>query len=102
MGDIQERIFGVFLGLGAIAFAFGDTVLPEVQVKPVHCTSLPCALDCPDRIHHCTHAILYSYLGWLEYVWLQAVPHVFVACLSWAFAKLGSKLFDHDWQMRAP
>ncbi|KAL3148674.1 hypothetical protein ABBQ38_014090 [Trebouxia sp. C0009 RCD-2024] len=31
VGDYPERIFGVFLGLGAIAFAFGDTVLPEVQ-----------------------------------------------------------------------
>lgn len=40
MGDLQTRLFGVFLGLGAIAFAFGDTVLPEVQVKLVHLTLL--------------------------------------------------------------
>ena len=29
---MTTRIFGVFLALGAIAFAFGDTVLPEIQV----------------------------------------------------------------------
>lgn len=31
-GDMDTRVFGVFLALGAIAFAFGDTVLPEIQV----------------------------------------------------------------------
>lgn len=31
-GDMVTRIMGVFLALGSIAFAFGDTILPEIQV----------------------------------------------------------------------
>lgn len=31
-GDMITRIMGVFLALGSIAFAFGDTILPEIQV----------------------------------------------------------------------
>ena len=31
-GSLTTRIMGVFLALGSIAFAFGDTILPEIQV----------------------------------------------------------------------
>ena len=31
-GSETTRIMGVFLALGSIAFAFGDTILPEIQV----------------------------------------------------------------------
>ena len=31
-GSLTTKIMGVFLALGSIAFAFGDTILPEIQV----------------------------------------------------------------------
>ena len=43
-GDMDTRVFGVFLALGAIAFAFGDTVLPEIQVISILLTM--CAAEC--------------------------------------------------------
>ena len=32
-GSLTTKIMGVFLALGSIAFAFGDTILPEIQVS---------------------------------------------------------------------
>ena len=32
-GDAATVTFGVFSALGTIAFAFGDTLLPEIQVR---------------------------------------------------------------------
>ena len=36
-GSETTKIMGVFLALGSIAFAFGDTILPEIQVSQ-YCT----------------------------------------------------------------
>ena len=30
--DQADKIFGIFSALGTIAFTFGDTLLPEIQV----------------------------------------------------------------------
>jgi hypothetical protein len=32
-GSKASQIFGIFSALGTIAFSFGDTILPEIQVS---------------------------------------------------------------------
>ena len=38
VGSSSEKAFNVCLALGTVAFAFGDTVLPEVQVRNLSST----------------------------------------------------------------
>ena len=53
-GDMNTRVFGVFLALGAIAFAFGDTVLPEIQVQLQLMSAMICLLMVHAPYTHCT------------------------------------------------
>lgn len=32
VGSSNDKVFGVFLALGTVAFSFGDAMLPEIQV----------------------------------------------------------------------
>ena len=34
LGTTAGKVFGIFSALGTIAFGFGDTILPEIQVRP--------------------------------------------------------------------
>ena len=54
-GTLTTKIMGVFLALGSIAFAFGDTILPEIQVFlwPYSCAFEP--YDSPCFMSTCKH-----------------------------------------------
>jgi hypothetical protein len=36
LGDPTAKAFGIFAALGTVAFAFGDTILPEIQASSRH------------------------------------------------------------------
>jgi hypothetical protein len=43
LGDPTAKAFGIFAALGTIAFAFGDTILPEIQAsRTTACLHAPC------------------------------------------------------------
>ena len=61
-GDMTTRIMGVFLALGSIAFAFGDTILPEIQVAILLLHAACCMNRLIITLHECT--TLYSSALW--------------------------------------
>ena len=59
-GTPAYKIFGIFYSLGTIAFSFGDTILPEIQVDT-------CLAAAPSRasptalVAYCPTSLLMSY-----------------------------------------
>ncbi len=56
---------GVFLALGSIAFAFGDTILPEIQVSlaSMH-TSCSATTQLASSFHSTSYVIPHTLMSW--------------------------------------